>query len=174
MLKLNLYKIMLEKCFEESNALVKKGAKIDLDSLVREQGYPISYKTKEREEFNGWLQEKIKDFGKAKCEREDLIDFLLYFNSKKYQGATYSERFNIFDRHLKSCGYNSLCVLGNLQEFCALAALKFYSPMRHTGIYPLFASYYETFTRLQASEAYQVFDPKIFLNGHDIKKSSCL
>lgn len=61
MRELNLYKIIMQNCFAQSDALVKQGAKMDLEALVREQGYPISFKTQEPDKFKDFLQQKIQD-----------------------------------------------------------------------------------------------------------------
>ena len=56
-------------------------------------------------------------------DRALLIDFLLYFNYKQFNGS-YSENIKKFNKILDNFNYGSLYLM-NYQEFCVMSAFKF-------------------------------------------------
>lgn len=72
-------------------------------------------------------------------DRALLIDFLLYYNYKHYQGNSYIDNRKSFDATLDKLGYGRLNIT-NYQELCVLSAFRFSKP--EEDIYAVFASLY--------------------------------
>ena len=78
--------------------------------------------------IGSWEDEKISIDSKTPSSsqiiksRESLIDFLLYFNYKQFQGS-YRENVKKFNQILDDFNYGPLYLM-NYQEFCVLAAFK--------------------------------------------------